>query len=143
MARITVRVADRPEVYGSALVTPQSVADEFSEIGRMEQESFWVVGLNVKHRTIFKQMISLGCIDSTTVDMRILFKTILVRGCCGFIVLHNHPSGITQPSSDDRALTRTITEAAKLLGLNFLDHLIVAHDEGKNKYYSFKENGGI
>lgn len=52
-------------------------------------------------------------------------------------VAHNHPSGNPSPSRDDEALTRKIKEAARLMDIRLLDHIIIAH----NQYYSFSENG--
>ena len=60
----------------------------------------------------------------------------------GIIVAHNHPSGDTTPSKEDRSITETLNQAGQILGIAVLDHVIVGNDENE-AYYSFKEHGNI
>lgn len=90
------------------------------------QEIVLCLHLDRRHRLRGYQEVSRGGLDSAHVDMRVLFGGILVAGTPAFALAHNHPSGETTPSPDDIALTRRVSRSAELLGIEFLDHLIVA-----------------
>ncbi len=82
-------------------------------------------------------MLSSGGRFATYCDTASLFKRILLSNANGFAIVHNHPSANPNPSNDDISLTNKIKEAAKLLDLRFIDHVIIAG----NDYYSFIDNG--
>lgn len=71
------------------------------------------------------QEVARGAIDRTRVDLRVLFGGVLVAGSPAFALAHNHPSGDHTPSANDISLTRQISQAADLLGVKFVDHLVV------------------
>lgn len=104
-------------------------------IGKTE-ESFYVLCLNTKSQILLSKEIHKGFCNSVITDMKILFSTVLQTGALSFICAHNHPSGNEKPSEEDKALTRKIYHASKLLDLSFLDHVIVTTEE----HYSFFEN---
>jgi DNA repair protein RadC len=67
---------------------------------------------------------------------------VITRGAYGFILLHNHPSGDPSPSRADEIVTRQVVEAAKLMQVCFLDHVIIGRPSpGRAAYYSFREAG--
>ena len=119
------------------LSSPDAVYNEMKELALADQESLWVIYVNTKNMILGKDMVSLGGIDSASVDMRILFRRILLNNATSFFIVHNHPSNSIEPSSSDKNLTKTIKEASELLQLRLLDHIIVAEDE----YYSFNSKG--
>lgn len=121
----------------NAVSTPASVFEEFRELGRADQESFWILGVNAKNRVLLKEMLFLGGISSTSVDLKILFKRLLLAGADGFVCVHSHPSGSAAPSEDDIRLTGIIKSVAVMLEMRLLDHVIV----GDNAYCSLKERG--
>ena len=98
-------------------------------------ETFMVLALNNSNEVLGIKKIGVGGITATLVDVRLLFQTVLKAHATGFIVCHNHPSGKTTPSTADKKLTQKIKEAATLLDLNFLDHLIIT----KNDALSFAD----
>ncbi|MHC5202854.1 JAB domain-containing protein [Myroides sp. LJL110] len=105
----------------------------------IDHEQFWVLLLdnaNVVKREVF---LSKGTITATLVDLRLLFKQALLHGGIGLILIHNHPSGKLQPSRADISLTKKISEAAAILDLKVLDHLIISNCG----YYSFADEGLI
>jgi len=106
---------------------------------QLDHEQFVVLALNRANKVIDKILISSGGTSATVVDMKILFKRLLIAGACSFIAAHNHPSGNLQPSAADIELTKKMVECGKILELTLLDHIIVA---GLN-YYSFAEHGYI
>jgi DNA repair protein RadC len=115
---------------------PKAVADEMQEIGTADQEQFWVLAVNAKNMINEKFLVSLGCLTSADVSVRITVKRAIMSDAFGIIMVHNHPSGVTAPSDSDIALTRKIQEACGLFGIKILDHIIMAGKE----YYSFQEN---
>ncbi len=106
------------------------------ELVKSDQESFWVVGFNGGNKEIYNECLFIGGIDYCTIDIKLLFKRILTIGATGFIVVHNHPGGLESPSRQDRELTDKIKKVADIIGIRFLDHVII----GDDGYYSFKEH---
>lgn len=77
-------------------------------------------------------------LSSTTVDARIVFSSALLLGTASILVAHNHPSGSSVPSAEDRSLTKRLVADGELLDLRVLDNLILGHD-----VYSFAERGEL
>ena len=129
----------REKAYGSTIHSPEDIYGSLKDIGKADQESFWVIGYNGSNKEVFRECIALGGTDKAGVDMKILFKRILTHGASAFCVAHNHPSESIEPSKEDIEVTRKIDLASKVLDLLFLDHLII----GESGYYSFKANGHL
>ena len=104
-----------------------------------EVEQFAVVSVNCKNHVIGFEVISKGSLNSSIVHPREVFNMAIVNHAAGIIIAHNHPSGVPEPSREDKDLTKTLFEAGKMLGIPILDHLII----GERIYYSFKEHGDI
>lgn len=106
------------------------------------KECLIAVMLTAKLLPIKWHKVSVGTISETLAHPREILRPALVNGCYAFALIHNHPSGDPTPSRADVQLTSRIREAAELLQLRFLDHVIVGSlGEGKLPYYSFKESG--
>lgn len=106
--------------------------------GNEPVEQFWAIFLNRNNKVIAHRMISRGGIDSTVVDIRVLFRLALsFDKCTAMVVSHNHPSENTQPSEQDRKLTKQLSEAGKIIGVQLIDHLIIC----SNAYLSFADEG--
>jgi DNA repair protein RadC len=103
------------------------------------REHFVVLFLDGRHHVVAYFVVSTGTATSCPVGAREIFQTALVAGATALVVAHNHPSGSTDPSSADRAITKRLKEAGELLGIPVLDHLVIGSDE----YYSFKDREGI
>lgn len=103
------------------------------------QEVFAVMCMNAANKPINVNIINIGGITSTQVDLRVLFLHAIKSRATSIIVAHNHPSGILKPSQADERLTKKIAEGGAILGIHLLDHLILS-DEG---YYSFADNGQL
>ncbi len=93
------------------------------------QERFAVLLLDVKHRLIGTQIITIGTATETLASPRDIFREVIRQGATRVIVAHNHPSGNLEPSSEDVALTRQLLAGAQLLGIPLLDHLILGNGE--------------
>lgn len=100
-------------------------------------EEFWILTLNRAKRVTGKYRISQGGTAATVVDVKMVMKKAIEHLADGIIAVHNHPSGNLRPSSNDDDLTLRLRESGKLLGIEVVDHIIVA---GK-KFYSYVDNG--
>jgi DNA repair protein RadC len=105
-----------------------------------EKEHFWILGLNTKKVVQYADLVSLGSLSSAVVHPRETFRLAVSRSTANIIMGHNHPSGDTQPSQEDILLTKRLSQAGEILGINVLDHVIIG-DEGR--YFSFCDNGMI
>lgn len=103
------------------------------------QEQFYVLVLNNKNRIAREFRVSLGTLNTGIVHPRDVFRDAIAESAAAVIFLHNHPSGDPKPSSEDRALTRRLVEAGKMLGIPVLDHVII----GAQRHYSFADEGEI
>jgi DNA repair protein RadC len=90
------------------------------------QEEFHIVCLDTKHRVIGVHRISVGCLDRSLVHPREVFRPAIQDAAKAILLVHNHPSGDPTPSSDDLALTERLQDAGKTVGIDILDHIIVA-----------------
>ena len=105
----------------------------------MAFETFMVIGLNRANNTVGWGIVAQGCVDRVMVDMKIIMKMALDMCCSSIILCHNHPSGSTNPSREDRELTRRVANACELVDLRLLDHVIVTRED----YYSFANHGEL
>lgn len=100
-------------------------------------EEFHVAILDAKHRVDQDVFVSRGLVNSTPVHAREVFRSAIAANACAVVLVHNHPSGDPEPSSQDHAITRSITAAGKMLGIEVLDHIII----GRKRYLSFADAG--
>jgi DNA repair protein RadC len=105
-------------------------------IANLDRENFVVVLLNTKNEVIETSTVSVGTLDASLVHPREVFKPAVRASAASVILAHNHPSGMVEPSREDREVTRRLGEAAGVLGIEVLDHVIVG-----DGYYSMKEHG--
>lgn len=101
------------------------------------QEEFWILLLNQACKIIRHIKISSGGIDGTYADIRTILREALIHRATQMALIHNHPSGNTQPSLSDKQLTHRIKEACKIMNITLIDHLVVCDTD----YYSFADNG--
>ncbi len=109
------------------------------KIAGLPHEAFMAIFLNTQNELIDHAIINEGTVDQVAVYPRRIVEKALAHHAAGLIIVHNHPSGYTDPSEEDKRLTRTLKEAARLLDIKVLDHLIV----GRGGYFSFLERGII
>lgn len=105
-------------------------------IGNLDRENFVVVLLNTKNEVIETSTVSVGTLGASLVHPREVFKPAVRASAASVILAHNHPSGKVEPSREDREVTKRLGEAAGILGIEVLDHVIVG-----DGYYSMKEHG--
>ncbi len=109
------------------------------ELRACETERFLCIQVNTKNVVLKVELVSQGSMDGTSAMPRDVFRQALRDGAHGIIVAHNHPSGDPEPSQPDIDVTRRLAQVADLVGIRFLDHVII----GDGKYVSFKERGLI
>jgi len=101
----------------------------------LAHEEFWVLYLDNAHVVLERSLLGKGGFTATVVDIRLVLQQALKWGATAMIVAHNHPTGNLTPSAADKTLTLKLKDAAKLLNMLLLDHIIV----GKNEYFSFAD----
>ena len=79
----------------------------------------------------------IGTLNQNIIHPREIFVDAISDRAAGIIFIHNHPSGIFEPSEEDKKITKKLVEVGKLIGIEVFDHIIIS----KNGYYSFRENG--
>jgi DNA repair protein RadC len=127
------------EVFGKNKITcSKDAADFFMPLlGDLNHEEFWIMLLNRGNKIIDHFMISQGGLSGTVIDVRIILKRSIEKLASSVILCHNHPSGTMQASDADLKITKKISEAAKLMDISVLDHVII----GQNHYLSFADEG--
>jgi DNA repair protein RadC len=100
-----------------------------SRMKAYQREVFACLYLDTRHRVIALRELFFGSIDSATVHPREIVKSCLELNCAAVILAHNHPSGVAEPSAADGAITRRIVDAAALIDVRVLDHLVVGERE--------------
>lgn len=128
-------VRERTVAYsGRAKLDNQERATEFLSQAMaftidLPVEELWVLSLDTKLRPIGLHHISTGTIDASLVHPRNIFQPLLLANAAAFILLHNHPSGDPEPSRQDRDISTRISKGAELLGIQFIDHFVLGHNE--------------
>ena len=118
--------------------SPQAVRDFLRlELAELGHEVFAVLFLDAQHRLIRFEPMFRGTLTQTSVYPREVLKRALALNAAAVILAHNHPSGLAEPSSADRALTRSLDAALKVIDVRVLDHLVV----GRGQVVSFAERG--
>lgn len=122
------------------ILTSRDVFEFFyPQLADLPHEEFWILLLNRANNIIHKVNISRGGISGTIVDVRIILKIAIENLATSIVLCHNHPSGNIMPSQSDTELTKNLKQAAALVEIQVLDHIII----GENAYYSFSDEGVI
>jgi DNA repair protein RadC len=112
------------------------------EMRRLRKESLRVILLDTRYHLIRVEEVSIGSVNESIAHPRDIFRPVLVSSAYAVVIVHNHPSGDASPSQTDHSLTRRLAEAAELLQIKLLDHIIIGTPaEGSPGYFSFKEAG--
>lgn len=106
----------------------------------LEHEEFHALYLNRANRVLSHKKLSQGGFVGTVIDVRMILKKALEAKATCIILCHNHPSGNIQPSEGDKKVTNKISEAANIMDIQVLDHIIISSE---GNYYSFADEGLI
>jgi DNA repair protein RadC len=99
------------------------------------KEHFYALFLDTKNRIIGEELISVGTLNASLIHPREVFNTAIKASANSVILVHNHPSGDCEPSSDDKQVTKMLNNESDIIGINVLDYVII----GKDKYVILKE----
>jgi DNA repair protein RadC len=113
---------------GTKIVVPEDAYLAVRHYADRRQERFLTISLNGAHEIIAVRVVTMGLVDKTIVHPREVFSDPLSDRASAVIVAHNHPSGQMIPSSEDDEITIRLHDAADILGINFLDHIIFSED---------------
>ncbi len=117
---------------------PDDVAQLFrNRLRDLQVEEFHLLALDSQSQVLREVLVTRGLLNSSLVHPREVFRAAIAEAAAGIIVVHNHPSGDPTPSAEDRAITRQLTAAGRLLDLPLYDHVIIAGD----RFVSFANAG--
>ncbi len=137
---LAARIKANPFTQGERFRSSRQIYEHYHErLSSLEQEVFICMLLDTKNRLILAQETSRGGQNSSPIDPRTIFKDAIRHSASGIIFVHNHPSGDSSPSRDDERLTTRLKEAAGLLEIRVLDHVII----GRGECFSFADHGLI
>jgi DNA repair protein RadC len=144
----------RIPIYRIKLVREGSLATERRKVGGpaiaadvlhqyfegADREHFVVLLLDTRHRVIGINTVTVGVLDASLIHPREIFKPAILANAAAIILAHNHPSGDPNPSPEDRAVTRQIAAAGRLMGIPILDHLIIGD---RPRYISLHDTAAV
>jgi len=123
--------------YQDSISSSDLAAGIFKDyIGDRDREVFAVIGLDTQNKPTFLNIVSIGQLGEARVNMRELFKPVILSNSASIIIGHNHPAGCMQPSNEDLVITGKINKVGNMLGIYLLDHIIVSCEEA----ISLREN---
>lgn len=137
VVRVKQIVVERPVEYNTR-ITCTAIAKQIGidEIGDEAQEVLLLIALNTKNEINAIHKVFSGSLNSSIAHPREIFRSALLNNAARILIYHNHPSGNTDPSIEDYELTDRFFAAGELLGIEVLDHIIVAGNDA----ISFREN---
>jgi len=135
----------REEIVAAQIDNPLAVDALLGEEMRsLHQESLRVIILNTRLRLIRTDEVFRGTVNESIAHPREIFRAAVHHSAYAIIVVHNHPSGDPSPSEADRKLTQRLVEAANIMQIRLLDHVILGQAIGSRpSYFSFRESGLI
>ncbi len=127
-------------IHSTSFNSPNVVKDYLRLVlGGRQQEVFMVLFLDAQHRLIASEEMFHGTLTQTSVYPREVVKRALIHNAAAVMLSHNHPSGMSEPSSSDRMLTDALKQALGLVDVRVLDHIVI----GEQEALSFAERGLI
>ena len=134
-------VETQPERSGDDLPSIGCPQDVYSllgpEMAPLAQEQLRVLLLNIKNEVVGQRVVYQGNVNSSMVRAAEVLRPAVMEAVPSIIICHNHPSNDPTPSPEDRAITRELAQAGKLLGIELLDHVVI----GGKRFVSLKDRG--
>jgi DNA repair protein RadC len=138
-AELVRRASGQPDAGRPVLQSVGDVAVQALEIRDKKKEYLLAFFLNARHQLIAKEIISIGTLTASLAHPREIFAPAIGQAAAGVVLVHNHPSGDPSPSDEDVRLTKRIAQAGQIMGIELLDHLILA----SSGTFSFKTSGAL
>ena len=117
------------------ILSSQDIWIACNDIRDSKKEHFVVFYLDTQNRLIERQIISIGTLNSSLIHPREVFEPAVKLSSSTIIIAHNHPSGILEPSIEDKEVTTRLKNAGEIMGIELADHIIIS----KTSYFSFKK----
>lgn len=144
-------VSEKSLPYNAALMdSPEKCHEIWKSVVEAEpdhepdKESLVVFLLNHRLAPYAWHRVSLGTVSECAAHPREIMRPVIAGCASGFVLMHNHPAGDPSPSRADELMTRRMVEAADMIQIRFLDHLVIGKPApGREPYYSFREAGLI
>ena len=139
--RVRVLMVREDTLPSTPTITIQSPRDIFrvitaeTDLIDLDREAIYSLFLDARNKILGIEEVSVGTLNSTLVHPREVFKGAILIGAAGLIIAHNHPSGDVEPSTEDIELTKRLSRAGDIIGVELLDHVIVS----RKGFYSIKE----
>jgi len=99
------------------------------------KERFYIIGLTTKNTVEYVELCTLGILNACMIHPREVFRMAILKGVDKIVIMHNHPSGAPEPSTEDDLVTEKIAAAGKIIGIKVLDHIIL----GDLDFYSYSK----
>ena len=132
-----VRDAENPNADRISITRPADALPLLKEIANSDREHFVCLHLDARNRVAAMETVSIGSLNASLVHPREIFKGAILSNAASLLLGHNHPSGDPTPSREDIELTRRLTQAAEIMGMEIVDHIIVCPD---GRFLSMKES---
>ena len=136
------------ESTGERVKTPEDACKICVDMSHLAQETFQILCLNAKNYLTNRHMITLGLVDASLVHPREVMRPAIIESASAIVLIHNHPSGDPTPSAEDVRITRQLIEAAKIVDIKLLDHVIIGRcsdgtkaTENSKPFISMREDG--
>lgn len=137
VARFVREPQEKVQVRSPTVAATYLMEHVYIPFEEFSQEEMWVLLLDTKNRITHEVMVYRGTVNTMTVRVGEILREAINVNATGIIISHNHPTGDPDPSPEDVATTKHIVEAAKLLDVEVLDHLVI----GRGRWFSMKERG--
>lgn len=124
---ITIGLVEDAPIPEVTATDPAVVADLLKTERHADREHFVCFHLDARNQIVSKETVSVGSLNASLVHPREVFKAAVLSSAAKIILAHNHPSGDPSPSREDIELTRRLVDAGEIMGIEVLDHIIVAH----------------
>jgi DNA repair protein RadC len=118
------------ELEGKPITSASDVYKYLDEFKNEDREHFIVIGLDTKNKPCYREIVSIGTLNTAVIHPREIFKKAIIMSCNSIIVAHNHPSGSLEPSVEDIEIMKELKQAGEILHIKVLDALVIS----KNGY---------
>ena len=138
------RRAEREALAERPMAQPEDVYQFLgAELQALNQESVRILLLNARLSLMRADEVHRGGLNETVAHPREILRKAIMHSAYAFVIAHNHPSGDPSPSAPDMQLTRRLREASEIVGVRFLDHIIIGAPGSPTgrPYFSFREAG--
>ena len=138
---VNVRLVKEPSILSEEPVLTSDTAVELVKnfLKDFDREAFCILNIATDGKPISMNLVTIGTLNSTMVSPRDVMKSTILSNAAAFIAFHCHPSGNPRPSMEDATITQRLKDAAEIMEVRMLDHIIVGC--GTDKFFSFEAEG--